>query len=385
MHNNALANAICLIAVICAAYVIGIYPLLLALWARIRPCPIQRKAYTPTVSFVVATYNGASFLDGKLKSIFALDYPRDLLEVIVVSDGSTDNTREIIERYSGRVKFIQLVHAGKATALNHGMSVATGEILVFTDVRQRLAPDSLRLLMENFADPRVGVASGELQIASDTIEARLGVGAYWKYERWIRLNLSAIDSIFGATGAYYAVRRELAISVPPNKLADDMFLPLHAFLKGYRLIVDARAKMYDYATDLATEFSRKVRTLAGNYQILASYPQLLGPKNRLLLHFISYKVGRLALPFLLAVAAIASVVAGGVCAELSALLQGAMWLAITIDVWTSAKSPVKRLTSPVTTFVVMMAATLFAISVWFVPAQRLWRPTQISRQREAIP
>ena len=120
---------------------------------------------------------------------------------------------------------------GKAGALNQGLAVATGQILVLTDVRQRLAPESLRLLTENFADPRVGTVSAELQILSGKSNEEADTGAYWKYERWIRLNLSAIDSIFGASGSYYAIRRELAVPIPQSTLVDDMYLPLHAFFR----------------------------------------------------------------------------------------------------------------------------------------------------------
>ncbi len=385
MNTDVLARTLCFVAVFCAAYVVGIYPLLLGWLSRVRPQPILRQAYTPSVSVIIATHNGAAFLADKLRSVFALDYPRHLLQVIVVSDGSTDNTRAIVEQYEGDVLFIDAIRAGKAAALNHGMAAATGEIFVFTDVRQQLAGDSLRLLMENFADATVGVTSGELQISPEPSGASTGMGAYWKYERWIRLKLSTVDSIFGATGAYYAMRRELAVPLPANELVDDMFLPLHAFFKGYRLIVDARAKMYDYPADLAAEFSRKVRTLAGNYQILAYYPQLLGPKNRLLLHFLSYKLGRLFLPFALLLAAISSLAGGGAFADMSSLLQCAICLAITVDLWISAKNPLKRVTAPVTSYAVMMIASLLAISIWFLPPEHFWKPSRISRHSEAIP
>ncbi len=367
------ARIIFLCALAYAVYVIALYPLLLGWLARARAHPVSRAVFTPGVSVILATYNGAAFLRTKLESIFALDYPRDLMEVIVVSDGSTDDTKEIAESYAGRIVFIDAPRRGKGPALNRGMEIASREIFVFTDVRQRLASDSLRMLMENFSDPAVGAVSAELQIETGSSHEEADIGAYWKYERWIRVKLSELDSIFGASGSYYAMRRELVVPLPSNTLLDDMYLPLNAFFRGYRLIVDPRAKMYDYPTNLAGEFPRKVRTLAGNYQILRSYPQLLGPQNRLLAHFLSYKFGRLLLPFALLVCAVSSLCAGGWLAVISACAQLCLYSAAVIDPWIPARTPLKRLTSPIRSFLVMMLATLCAISIWFVPPERLWK------------
>ena len=374
------ARIVFLISLLYTAYIIVLYPLLLNYLARLVPRKLIREAQTPNVSFVIATHDGASFLRDKLNSIFSLDYPQHRIQTIVVNDGSGDDTCEIARSFGERIVLIDSAKVGKAGALNQGMAVATGEILVLTDVRQRLAPDSLRVLMENFADPTVGTVSAELQIQAGSSNEEADTGAYWKYERWIRLNLSAIDSIFGASGSYYAIRRELAIPIPSNILVDDMYLPLHAFFQGYRLIVDRRAKMYDYPTKLAAEFGRKVRTLAGNYQILSHYPQLLGPKNRLLFHFASYKLGRLFLPFALMACAVSSLASGGTLAIGSGCIQLLTYTAAFLDPKIPPKTPLKRLTSPIRTFVVMMLATLCAVSIWFVPPERLWKPTYVSRR-----
>jgi biofilm PGA synthesis N-glycosyltransferase PgaC len=363
-----------------ALYIVVLYPLLLSVLARYRPAPVNRLPCTPTASIVLATHNGAAFLKDKLDSIFNLDYPLDRLQLVVVDDGSTDGTRETIDAYGRDLNVLHTEKGGKAVALNRGISMATGEILVLTDVRQRLAPDSLRLLMENFADPSVGCVSAELQIQSGKSTAEENIGAYWKYERWIRLNLSAIDSIFGASGSYYAIRRDLAVPIPANTLLDDMYLPLHAFFKGFRLLVDPRAKMFDYPTSLSTEFGRKVRTLAGNYQILKAYPRLLGPQNRLWFHFVSYKFGRLLLPFALLIAAISSVLAGGRLAAFSVAVQLGIYVAAIIDPGIPEGTLLRRATSLSKTFVVMMLATMCAVSIWFVPPERLWRTSRVARR-----
>jgi cellulose synthase/poly-beta-1,6-N-acetylglucosamine synthase-like glycosyltransferase len=361
-------------------YIIALYPLLLSAVAKRFARPVRRQAFTPTVSVILAVHNGAAFLKQKLDSIFALEYPPDLLQVIVVDDGSTDDSREIISAYGAPVQYVLGEKAGKAVALNRGINAADGEILVLTDVRQVLEPQSLKLLLENFADPAVGAASAELQIRSGHSTAQENISAYWKYERWIRLNLSSIDSIFGTTGAFYAIRRELAIPIPENTLLDDMYLPLNAFFKRFRLVVDPRARMFDYPTSLSTEFSRKVRTLAGNYQILQSYPQLLGPQNRLWFHFWSYKFGRLLLPFALILASFSSLLAGGRFQVVSLVIQGGIAAAVLMDPFIPERTLVKRLTSPIRTFVVMMAATLCAASILFVPPERLWKTTHVVRR-----
>ncbi|MBV9266144.1 MAG: glycosyltransferase family 2 protein [Acidobacteriaceae bacterium] len=361
-------------------YIIVLYPALLSLLARIRGRAIRRRQQTPSVSFVIASHNGEAFLNQKLRSIQAIEYPPEKIEIIVVNDGSTDRSAEIVSSYGGNVFLINSEKVGKAGALNQGMQVAKGEILVFTDVRQPLAKDSLRFLVENFADPEVGVASAELQILDGASSEELYTGAYWKYEKWIRTNLSSLDSTFGASGSCYAVRRELAVPIPLHTLNDDMYLPLNAFFKGYRIVLDRRAYMYDFPTDLAAEFGRKVRTLAGNYQVLRYYPQLLTTKNRLLFHYVSYKLGRLFLPFGLLICAVSSLAVAGPVAVCSAVVQAMAYSLAILDVRIPESSSLKRISSPLRSFLAMMVAGACALSIWFVPPQRLWKITRVSRQ-----
>ena len=288
-------------------YILAGYPLLLRWMASHHPRPVQRRPIEPSVTLIIAVYNGERFLEDKLQSVLALEYPAGKLDIIVASDGATDRTEEIAERFAAqRVSLLRLPRGGKPAALNAAIGTARGEILVLTDVRQPLEPSSVARLVENFADPTVGVASGELLIRAGATQAEADIGLYRRFENWIRGNLSSIDSTFGATGSFYAMRRSLAVPIPGDTLLDDMYLPLAAYFQGYRLVMDSRARAYDLPTSLETEFQRKMRTLAGNYQILRDYPALLGPGNRMWLHFASYKFGRLLLPWLLIVLAAAS-------------------------------------------------------------------------------
>lgn len=362
------------------AYVVYIlfgYPLLLALITEKIERPIQRGPVNGSVTFLVAVYNGEAFLEAKLRSILALAYPREKMEIIVCSDGSTDRTEEISRRMaSDGVRLLALPRAGKSAALTKGIEEAHGEFLVFTDVRQHLPPESLALLLENFADPMVGVASGALNILDPATHEEADTGLYWRYELWIRDRMSRIDSIFGATGAYYIMRRQLAVPIPAGTLLDDMYLPLAAFLHGFRLVVDTRAKAFDSPTGLDAEFRRKVRTLAGNYQILAAYPRLLGPGNRMWFHFWSHKFGRLLLPFALIVMFAASFGLPAPWSYVAVGSQLAFYALALADRWIGQGFPLKRLTSPIRTFVTLMAAGVWALSVFFVPSESLWKQTK---------
>ncbi|MEP6714350.1 MAG: glycosyltransferase family 2 protein [Terriglobia bacterium] len=361
-------------------YIVAGYPLLL-FWLGKRWGTSTKKAERPrTISVIVAVHNGENFLADKLNSILDCGYPSELMEIIVASDGSTDRTEQIAATYAAQgVSLLRLPRGGKPRALNAAIPHALGEILVLTDVRQVLEPRSLSRLIACFEDISVGVVSGDLVIRDGTTSGEKNVGLYWRYERAIRKNLGRIDSMFGATGPFYAIRRQLAVPIPGDSLLDDMYLPLAAFFRGYRLIVEARARAFDYPTGIKTEFGRKVRTLAGNYQILKHYPRLLTWRNRMLFHYLSYKIARLLLPWI--VLAIAAVTFGLPQPwMLWALIpQLVFYLLAAIDGWVPPGSLPKRLTSLARTVVSLLAASIFAMRIFFVPPRDLWRPTQIHK------
>jgi len=365
------------------AYILVGWPLLVAFWSRFFPNPIRKEFTARSVTVILAVNNGERYLSDKLDSLLSLDYPKDLLDVIAVSDGSTDSTDAIVEHYRAsdpRVQLVRVPKSGKCSAINAGLARATGEILFFTDVRQALDRDSLRYLIACFADPRVGVASGGLRIRSSDSKGEQAVGLYWRFEIWIRDRLSDIDSIFGATGAIYAIRRELAVPLPAEALLDDMYLPLAAFFKGYRLVVERKAIAWDVPTNLDEEFVRKVRTLGGNYQLMGYYPRLLGPRNRLWLHYMSYKFGRLVLPYLMLAFIVACTLTSGWIPK--ACLGGviALCLLAAIDRWIAQGSPLKRLSATAKTFVSLMAASALAVRVFFVDPRSLWVVTRPKKE-----
>jgi cellulose synthase/poly-beta-1,6-N-acetylglucosamine synthase-like glycosyltransferase len=371
-----MASAIFLLSTAFVLYVLFCYPVLLAWLAKRRSRPFRKQFEAKTASMLLPVRNGERWLASKLDSILALDYPQELLEVIILSDGSADRTAAIAREYvgRGRVALVELPRGGKAAALNEGLARASGEILFLTDVRQPLAPDSLRNLVACFADPSVGVVSGELVILEGATHEEVNVGLYWKYEKWIRKNLSATGSIAGATGAIYAMRRNLARPMPADTLVDDMHLPLGAYFQGYRVVLEESAKAYDYPTSLDTEFRRKVRTLAGVYQAIGTFPGLLNPANGIWVHFVSHKLGRLLLPFALIAILCSSFYLPAPWPMATLAGQAILYGVALADLIIPERSSLKRLSTPVRTFVVLMGAALAAASIWFLPAKRFWAP-----------
>jgi cellulose synthase/poly-beta-1,6-N-acetylglucosamine synthase-like glycosyltransferase len=300
------------------------------------------------------------------------------VQIIVVSDGSTDETEAIVRAYAGEaVLLLSVPRGGKVAALNHALPHATGEVVFFTDVRQPLDPQALTHLVANFADPTVGAASGELRLLRGDTGRQADMELYWRYELWARKRHSAIDSIYTTTGCVYAMRRSLIRPMPPDTLTDDAALPLGAFFGGYRVILDPAAIAFDYPASRGVEFYRRFRTLAGMWQVFTRMPQLFTSANRMRFHFLSHKFSRLVLPWTLLVFVGATRALPHSLFRTWLLLAEAALPALgLLDAMMPAGFPLKRLTSPARTFIVMNGLSLAAIAVFFVPAERLWKPTK---------
>lgn len=278
------------------------YPVVLRVFCRKKP--IVRAFDTPRVSVIIAAHNEEGTLPRKLNALHSVDYPAHCLQVIIVSDGSTDRTPEILRAAANHVQSIILEQSvGKAVALNCGVAQATGEILVFLDARQSLEPDAIAELVSCLADPTVGAVSGELMLeGEDGTPSSDALGLYWKIEKLTRKLESATGSVVGVTGAIYAMRRELFRPIPAGTLLDDVLIPMQVARAGKRVIFHPGAIARDRVfPESSKEFSRKVRTLTGNYQLLRLAPWLLSLKNPLLFRLVSHKLMRLAVPFLLIV------------------------------------------------------------------------------------
>jgi biofilm PGA synthesis N-glycosyltransferase PgaC len=279
------------------------YPLFVFLLARWRPRPVRRAAIFPNVSIVLAARNEERYLPEKLRNLSELEYPSENLEIIVVSDGSSDGTELILRHWQSSILRAVLLptREGKARAINQGAARAHGEIICFTDARQSIAPDGLKNLIANFADLEVGCASGALALDGEDSGAPAdGGGLYWRLEKQIRTWESQAGSAVGASGAFYAVRTENLVALPAGTILDDLYIPMHVARQGKRVIFDATARARDpLAPTAKQEFRRKVRTLTGNYQLLHLAPWLLTRANPLRGAFLCHKLLRLVAPFAL--------------------------------------------------------------------------------------
>ncbi|HEY3973296.1 MAG TPA: glycosyltransferase family 2 protein [Candidatus Sulfotelmatobacter sp.] len=286
-----------------------------ACWLRVRLLwrarPVQHGDAAPPVSIVMIVRNEEKILADKLENLLSLDYPAEECQIIVVSDGSTDGTEEILRGYARDPRIhivLNQLPQGKASGLNDAIQLAQGEVVVFTDARQKIEPQAVRRLVENFADPDVGCASGELMLGDmDGGESSQGLSLYWRIEKQVRKLEAASGSVVGATGALYAVRRVLLTVVPAGTILDDVYLPMQVVRQGKRVVLDERARAWDQPNlGAGREFSRKVRTLSGNYQLLQLAPWLLSGENPIRFEFVSHKLLRLVVPFALAMLLAAS-------------------------------------------------------------------------------
>lgn len=287
------------------AYIYVGYPALIWGLSRRRRAAV-RNAFPPLkVSVVIVAYNEAARLPRKLDNILGLDDADQITEIIVGSDGSTDDTIETVRRYDDpRVRVVSFKsRRGKPAVLNDLIPQCQGEIVLLSDCRQVFDRMVLTRLVENFSDPGIGVVSGELVLRSSPGEttAAHGIGLYWKYEKFIRKCESRFRSVPGATGACYAIRKSLFKPIKEQVILDDVAIPMQALSQGYRCLLEPGAIAYDEPSKYpGQEAIRKRRTIAGAAQLVRDYPEWLNPRrNPIWFEYMSHKVLRLASPLFL--------------------------------------------------------------------------------------
>jgi len=318
-------EALFLVSVAFVVYTYLFYPLVIFLWGTLFPRRIEKSYQHVPLTVVLAVRNEESNISARLEDLSAQNYPADLVEIVVVSDASTDRTVELARRFEGdRVKVLELARsAGKSGALNAGVVAAANDVIVFADARQRFGDNVFAELTAVLADERVGGVSGELVIEPrGGSEVGQGVGLYWRYEKLIRRMESASGSMVGATGSIYAIRKGLFVPLPEHTLLDDFVVPMRIVLRGYRVVFERLARAYDMSSATAAqEFARKVRTLAGNFQAVAIEKRLLDPfRNPVFFQFVSHKLARLVVPYFCVAALVSSgLVAGAFFRTLFAL------------------------------------------------------------------
>ena len=308
------------------------YPLLIWLLAWIRARPVNQGSSYPSVSIIIAAYNEEQVIGPKMANTMALAYPKDRLEVIVVADGSTDQTVDIVKSYEeAGVKVLhQPGRAGKTAALNRAVSIATGEILFFSDANTEYAPTVVQKLVRNFHDSSVGGVSGRKVILKDSDrQTSQGETAFWNYEAWLKFGESRVGSIVGADGEIFAMRRALFRPMPTAIVHDDLFLSLKIVEAGYRVIYEAEATSAEYSSKtLHDEFYLKVRYASAGYQILSEFRRMfLPPRTFFAFQFISHKLFRWLIPFFLLAMLLSSAVIPSIWYQSVFLVQVSFYLA----------------------------------------------------------
>lgn len=349
------------------------------LWirSRWRPRPVKTAPHTPSISIVMVVCNEAPVLGDKLRNLLTLNYPSGLVEIVVASDGSTDNSEAILSEFAADARMRVLCNPqarGKAAGLNDAIAAASGEVVVFTDARQRIEPDAVRLLLENFADPAVGCASGELMLGDpETGETAEGTGLYWIIEKAVRQLEAASKSVVGATGAIYAVRRGLLVRVPEETILDDVYIPMHVVKQGARVVFDPQVRAWDVPDrGMRREFARKVRTLSGNYQLLQLAPWLLTRENPIRFEFVSHKLLRLAVPFVLAVALVTSFLLPGAIYKVALGLQLLVYGLSALAMTQLKRGPLARTSDAALTFVLLNMAAAVAFANFVRGRKAVW-------------
>jgi glycosyltransferase involved in cell wall biosynthesis len=364
------------VAMAIVAYAYAGYPLLTIGLSRLLGRTPAREPVTPPLTVIVAAHNEAARIAARVRDILDQDYPPEHLHVIVVDDGSDDGTAAAADIGDPRVRVLRLDrNAGKAAALNAGIAAATTHLLVFADARQRFGRDALRLLVEPFADPEIGAVSGELEIESDVGGRPADIGLYWRIETALRASEARLGWLHGVSGAIHAIRRELAPMLPTGLILDDMYLPISALFAGKWVWMVRGAVALDSASrSESEEFRRKLRTLAGNWQLVARLPRLLNPfTNPVWFAFVSHKLSRLIAPWALIAAFIASLCAGHPFYTVVFVLQLLAYLvAAAAIIWprTTARIPLAGIAGA---FVMLNAAALLSLPAWLLGSRSLWK------------
>jgi cellulose synthase/poly-beta-1,6-N-acetylglucosamine synthase-like glycosyltransferase len=292
--------------VLLVAYTYVGYPLIITLLARFRRRPVRTAPITPTASLIIPAYNEESVIAEKLDNSLGLDYPPDRLEVLVVSDGSTDRTNQIVQRYAtkGIALSYEPPRRGKIAALNRVVPLTTGDVLVFTDANAMLESTALRFLVRNLADERVACVGGEKRVRPTAEATARGESAYWRYESYLKRCDSAAGSAMGVAGELFAVRRDRYIEVEQDSIIEDFVLSLRLVQVGWRVVYEPKAVAWERGSpSLSGEWLRRTRIAAGGFQAILRLGGMWNPRLGLpAFQYISHRALRWMAPLFMAAA-----------------------------------------------------------------------------------
>jgi len=367
------------------------YPILLGVLSAILGRPVFKAEITPTVSLVIAAYNEEKDIAAKIENALALDYPADRLEIIVASDGSTDRTCEIVQSYSGRViLYNSSQRLGKTSVQNRAASVATGQIIVFSDATTEYDPSSIRKLVQSFADPSVGCVAGRL-VYTDRAGSAVGAGciSYWNYENVLKVNESRLSSLIGVSGCMYAVRRS-SYNQLGHWLSSDFVIAAEMRMLSLRTVHEPNAVCYEETNRAANnEFRMRVRVIEQTLTALAFYRPLLNPFRHGLfaIQMISHKPIRYAAPWFLALAFVLNIPLSRWSAvfALTMAMQGAFYVLAAVGLALERLGLKQRLLSLPAYFVLTNAAAVAGLVKYLQGESHVvWEPVRDGGNKNAI-
>ncbi len=278
--------------------VLWIYLKLLTFFTLKKSLPINYYDFEPDVTLVIATFNEELIIKEKIENTFKLNYPKNKLKIIVVADGSSDNTVNMIRQFPGIELYYKPEREGKSAAINRVMPFVTSAITVFCDANTKLNPDSIRELVKHYTIPEIGAVAGEkkvVELSKSKSAAGAGEGLYWKYESVLKKLDAQFYTVVGAAGELFSIRTSLYEHVEKNILLDDFIISMKICQKGYRVMYEPKA----YATEapsfsLKEEEKRKIRIAAGGFQSIFILKDLLNvfKYGKLSFQYISHRVLR---------------------------------------------------------------------------------------------
>jgi biofilm PGA synthesis N-glycosyltransferase PgaC len=289
------------------------YPLFLFLLAKLYPRLPEYPLNMPNISLLIAAYNEQDVINAKLENVLALDYPIEKLQIIVVADGSSDNTPDIVRSYMKRGVELsyQPERRGKMAAINRAIPIARNEIIVFSDANNMYSPKTLRELVKPFSDPRVGGVSGSKNLLDSRDALTKADSLYWQYESFIKTQETRLGSCTGVSGEILAIRTSLFQAPPDWIINDDFFISMNILKQGYKVVYAPEARSFEYSSlTEKDEATRRSRIVAGRYQAMLLAARLLPWRNPILVwQIISHKMMRPLVPFAMIIAFLSNLLA----------------------------------------------------------------------------
>lgn len=287
------------------------YPIIIGLLASMKPKPEWSDGHTPSVTVLIAAYNEEKVIQKKIENTLAINYPREKIQIIIAADGSSDQTVEMVNKFSAQGVLLSFTpeRGGKMAAITHAMQAAAGDIVVFSDANNMYDVGAIRKLVSPFSDPTIGAAIGSKLIVEDGRSLSSAEGFYWKYESWIKKSETAVGSCTTAVGEIFAIRRTLFNAPKANIINDDRYMVFDLLRRGHRVVYIPEARSYEYVSKTAgDELTRRSRMTAGAIQTIAMSASLL-PFNRPMVvwQIISHKYFRTFIPYAMLLALLSNI------------------------------------------------------------------------------